>query len=126
MTCARKGYKLVPVSRAGRADARSGDAAGAGDVRFARLVSLPVFMTLSWLGHLLTGVVLRGDLARRGADRVPERRRLGAIGAPRRAGCRRALPEPPPLQTVLIPAHNEAKVIVGAVRHVLASDYREL
>jgi cellulose synthase/poly-beta-1,6-N-acetylglucosamine synthase-like glycosyltransferase len=36
------------------------------------------------------------------------------------------LPEPPPLQTVLIPARNEAKVIVGAIRHILASDYPNL
>ena len=36
------------------------------------------------------------------------------------------MPETPPLQTVLIPAHNEAKVIVGSIRHVLASDYPAL
>ena len=36
------------------------------------------------------------------------------------------LPEPPPLQTVLIPAYNEGKVIAGAVRHILASDYPNL
>jgi cellulose synthase/poly-beta-1,6-N-acetylglucosamine synthase-like glycosyltransferase len=36
------------------------------------------------------------------------------------------LPEPTPLQTVLIPAYNEGKVIAGAVRHILASDYSNL
>ena len=37
-----------------------------------------------------------------------------------------SLPENPPLQTVIIPAYNEAKVIVAAVRHLLASDYPNL
>ena len=45
---------------------------------------------------------------------------------PSAAACRRRLPEPPPLQTVLIPAYNEGKVIAGAVRHILASDYPNL
>ena len=42
----------------------------------ARMVSLPVFMTLSWLGHLLTDPVLRGDLSWRSAGLVPGRGRL--------------------------------------------------
>ena len=47
----------------------------------------------------------------------------------RRAEARRVpppLPQHPPLQTVLIPAHNEGKVIAGAVHHILASDYPNL
>jgi cellulose synthase/poly-beta-1,6-N-acetylglucosamine synthase-like glycosyltransferase len=37
-----------------------------------------------------------------------------------------ALPNDPPLQTVLIPAHNEAKVVVQTVTHILASDYANI
>src|SRR5262249_14056228 len=37
-----------------------------------------------------------------------------------------ALPVDSPLQSVLIPAHNEAKVIEQTVRHILASDYPNL
>ncbi|MGO8839994.1 MAG: polysaccharide deacetylase family protein [Methyloceanibacter sp.] len=90
-----------------------------------QFLSLPVFMTLGWLGHLLTylffvaiwlGVARMLFLSSVGfRNRQVEKRRV----APR-------LPEDPPLQTVLIPARNEAKVIVASVQHVLASDYPNL
>src|SRR5262245_37446462 len=92
---------------------------------YAQLLSLPVFMTLKWLGQLLTGLFILAICL--GIARV-----LFLSGAGlgnRRAEARHvppSLPEPPPLQTVLVPAHNEGKVIVGAVRHILVSDYPNL
>jgi len=89
------------------------------------LVSLPVFMTLGWLGHLVTYLFFAAIWL--GVARVLF---LCAISLRnRRAEARRVaplLPEAPRLQTVLIPAHNEAKVIVGAVNHILVSDYPNL
>ena len=82
-------------------------------------------MTLNWLGQLLTGLFVLAICL--GVARVLF---LTAAGlGNRRAEQRRVppqLPEPPPLQTVLIPAYNEGKVIAGAVRHILASDYPNL
>ena len=82
-------------------------------------------MTLNWLGHLLTGLFVLAICL--GVARVLF---LTAAGlGNKRAEQRRVppqLPEPLPLQTVLIPAYNEGKVIAGAVRHILASDYSNL
>jgi peptidoglycan-N-acetylglucosamine deacetylase len=90
-----------------------------------RLVGFPVFMTLSWLGYLITGlffVAIFLGVARAVFlcgialhNRQVEARRV----AP-------SLPEPAPLQSVLIPAFNEAKVIVQSIRGILASDYPNL
>ena len=92
---------------------------------YAQLLSLPVFMTLNWISQFLTLLFILAICL--GVARVLF---LSAAGlGNRRAEARRRpppLPDPPPLQTVLIPAHNEAKVIVGAVRHILASDYPNL
>jgi peptidoglycan-N-acetylglucosamine deacetylase len=91
----------------------------------AQFVSLPVFMTLGWLGHLLTGLFFLAIWL--GLARLLLLSGMG-LGN-RRAEARRVAPvisASPPLQTVLIPAHNEAKVIVGAVQHILASDYPNL
>jgi cellulose synthase/poly-beta-1,6-N-acetylglucosamine synthase-like glycosyltransferase/peptidoglycan/xylan/chitin deacetylase (PgdA/CDA1 family) len=88
-------------------------------------VSLPVFTAVGVLGHVLTFLFFTAIWL--GVARVLF---LSAIGLRnRRAEARRVaplLPDAPPLQTVLIPAHNEAKVIVGAVNHILASDYPNL
>ena len=91
----------------------------------ASLIGFPVFMTLSWLGYLLTrlfSVAILLGVARAVflcvialRNREAEARRV----AP-------ALPAPAPLQSVLIPAFNEAKVIVQSVRRILASDYPNL
>jgi len=92
---------------------------------YAQLLSLPVFMTLNWIGQLLTLLFIVAICL--GVARVLF---LSAASlGNRRAEARRRppqLPDPPPLQTVLIPAHNEAKVIVDAVRHILSSDYPNL
>ena len=119
-----KGYDLVPVSELAGLT-RDQAMPPLPPQSYAELLSLPVFMTLSWLGQLLTELFILAICL--GIARV-----LFLSGAGlgnRRAEARRVpppLPEPPPLQTVLIPAHNEGKVIVGAVRHVLASDYPNL
>ena len=123
-TLRAKGYEFVPVSEL--AGLSRDEAMPPVPPRsLAQFVSLPVFITLGWLGHLLGFlffaaiwlgvariVLLSGGGLR---NRQIEKRRV----APR-------LPEHPPLQTVLIPAQNEAKVIVAAVQHVLASDYPNL
>ena len=119
-----KGYDFVPVSELAGLT-RDQAMPPLPPQSYAELLSLPVFMTLSWLGQLLTELFILAICL--GIARV-----LFLSGAGlgnRRAEARRVpppLPEPPPLQTVLIPAHNEGKVIVGAVRHVLASDYPNL
>jgi cellulose synthase/poly-beta-1,6-N-acetylglucosamine synthase-like glycosyltransferase/peptidoglycan/xylan/chitin deacetylase (PgdA/CDA1 family) len=90
-----------------------------------RLVGFPVFMTLSWLGYLLTGLFFAAIWL--GVARVVLL--CGISLGNRRAEARRMappLPEPAPLQSVLIPAFNEAKVIVQSIRRILASDYPNL
>jgi peptidoglycan/xylan/chitin deacetylase (PgdA/CDA1 family)/GT2 family glycosyltransferase len=90
-----------------------------------RLVGLPVFMTLSWLGYLVTNLFFLAIWL--GVARVLF---LCGIGLRNRyVEAHRVappLPEPALLQSVLIPAFNEAKVIVQSVRHILASDYPHL
>ena len=119
-----KGYDFVPVSELAGLT-RDQAMPPLPPRSYAQLISLPVFMTLSWLGRLLTVVfVLAIGL---GVARVLF---LSVVGlGNRRAEARRVpppLPQHPPLQTVLIPAHNEGKVIAGAVHHILASDYPNL
>jgi cellulose synthase/poly-beta-1,6-N-acetylglucosamine synthase-like glycosyltransferase len=90
-----------------------------------RLVGFPVFMTLSWLGYLLTGLFFAAIWL--GVARVVFL--CGISLGNRRAEARRiapSLPEPGPLQSVLIPAFNEAKVIIQSIRRILASDYPNL
>ena len=96
-----KGYDLVPVSElAGLTRDQAMPPVPARSL--ARMVSLPVFMTLGWLGHLLTTLFFVGIFL--GVARVVF---LGAVGlCNRHVETRRVpprMPEPPPLQTVLIP-----------------------
>jgi len=116
-----RGYSLVPVSQlAGLTQEQAMPPVP--PTSLGRLVGVPVFMTLSWLGHLLNGLFLVAIWL--GVARILFPSVVGWRN--RHAEAHRvapALPNPPPLQTVLIPAHNEAKVIVGAVRPVLAGDY---
>ena len=123
-TLRAKGYDLVPVSEL--AGLTHDQAMPPLPPRsYAQLVSLPVFITLSWIGRILTGLFVLAICL--GIVRVLF---LCAAGLGNRRGEARrvspAFPEHPPLQTVLIPAHNENKVIVGAVSHVLVSDYPNL
>ena len=118
-----KGYEFVTVSElAGLA--RDQAMPPVPPRSLGRLVGLPVFMTLSWLGYLVTNLFFLAIWL--GVARVVF---LCGIGLRNRyVEAHRVappLPEPPPLQTVLMPAFNEAKVIVQSVRHILASDYPE-
>ena len=119
-----RGFEFVPVSElAGMT--RDQAMPPAPEQSLARIVGLPVFMTLSWFGKLLTTVffaaiclgVLR--LLFLCVVALCNRRKETKRTPP-------ALPRDPPLQTVLIPAHNEAKVIVPTIRHILTSDYPNL
>jgi cellulose synthase/poly-beta-1,6-N-acetylglucosamine synthase-like glycosyltransferase/peptidoglycan/xylan/chitin deacetylase (PgdA/CDA1 family)/spore germination protein YaaH len=119
-----KGYQFVPVSElAGMT--RDQVMPPVPEKSLARIVGLPVFMTLSWFGKLASALFFAAICL--GVLRLlflcivalHNRRTEVARIAP-------ALPSDPPLQTVLIPAHNEAKVIVQTVNQVLASDYPNL
>ncbi len=73
-TLRAKGYQFVPVSEL--AGLTRDEAMPPVPPRsLAQFVSLPVFMTLGWIGHLARLSVRRGDLARRGEDRVAGRGR---------------------------------------------------
>jgi len=119
-----KGYQIVPISElAGLSRDQAMPLLPARS--YAQFVSLPVFMTLDWLGHALSGLFVLAICL--GVARLLFL--CSAALGYRLAEARRkppVLPPDPPLQTVLIPAHNEAKVIAGALRQVLASDYSKL
>ena len=119
-----RGYEFVPVSElAGLTHDQAMPLLPPKSL--ARIVGLPVFLTYGWLGHVITTLFFIAICL--GVARLVflclislwnwrvESRRV----AP-------ALPAEPPLQSVLIPAHNEAKVIAETVRHILASDYPNL
>jgi cellulose synthase/poly-beta-1,6-N-acetylglucosamine synthase-like glycosyltransferase/peptidoglycan/xylan/chitin deacetylase (PgdA/CDA1 family) len=118
------GYEFVPVSELARLT-RDQAMPPVPPNSLGRLVSLPVFMTLSWLGHLVTNLFFLAIWL--GVARVVFL--CGAALRNRQTEAKRVpppLPEAPPLQSVLIPAYNEARVIVAAIRHILASDYPNL
>jgi cellulose synthase/poly-beta-1,6-N-acetylglucosamine synthase-like glycosyltransferase/peptidoglycan/xylan/chitin deacetylase (PgdA/CDA1 family) len=119
-----QGYQLVPVSQLAGLT-RDQAMPPVPPRSLGQFVSLPVFMTLGWIGRLITVMFIMALCL--GMARVFL---ITAVGfGHRRSESRRVppmLPAEPPLQTVLIPAHNEAKVIVASVRHVLASDYPNL
>ncbi len=123
-TLRERGYEFVPVSEL--AGLTRDQAMPPVPLRsLGRLVGLPVFLTLGWLGHLLTGLFLVAIWL--GVARVVFLCGIGLRN--RQLEARRVppfLPEPAPLQSVLIPAFNEAKVIVQSIRHILASDYPNL
>jgi cellulose synthase/poly-beta-1,6-N-acetylglucosamine synthase-like glycosyltransferase/peptidoglycan/xylan/chitin deacetylase (PgdA/CDA1 family)/spore germination protein YaaH len=119
-----KGYEFVPVSQlAGMTHDQAMPPVP--PQALGRMVGLPVFLTYGWLGHAITTlffaaiwlgvlrllflcvVALRNWQVE--SRRVPPE-----------------LPAEPPLQSVLIPAHNEGKVIAETIRHILASDYSNL
>ncbi len=122
-TLRAKGYEFVPVSEL--AGMTHDQAMPPAPQSLGRMVGLPVFLTYGWLGHAITTlffaaiwlgvlrllflcvVALRNWQVE--SKRVPPE-----------------LPAEPPLQSVLIPAHNEGKVIAETIRHILASDYPNL
>jgi cellulose synthase/poly-beta-1,6-N-acetylglucosamine synthase-like glycosyltransferase/peptidoglycan/xylan/chitin deacetylase (PgdA/CDA1 family)/spore germination protein YaaH len=123
-TLRAKGYQFVPVSElAGMT--RDQVMPPVPTDSLARMVGLPVFLTYGWLVHFISllfisaiclGVVrLLFVCIVSLANRLAETRKIPP-----------ALPADTPLQSVLIPAHNEEKVIAQTVHHVLASDYPNL
>jgi cellulose synthase/poly-beta-1,6-N-acetylglucosamine synthase-like glycosyltransferase/peptidoglycan/xylan/chitin deacetylase (PgdA/CDA1 family)/spore germination protein YaaH len=123
-TLKAQGYSFVPVSElAGMTQAQAMPPVPKSS--FGYLVDRPMFVTLGWLGHFLrtlffvviwlgiARLVFLCGLALR--NRYTERRRVP-----------RGLPSQPNLQSVLVPAYNEAKVIEQTIRRILASDYSNL
>ena len=91
----------------------------------ARLLTQPMFTTINVAGEMLstlfTGAILLG------LGRVLLLCVLAAINWVREsAKLKPELPSSLPLVTVLIPAHNEAAVIVSSVERILASDYSNI
>jgi peptidoglycan-N-acetylglucosamine deacetylase len=119
-----KGYEFVPVSELAGLT-RDQAMPPVPSRSLGQFVSLPVFMTLRWFSHLITVLFFVAIwlgvgrvLLLCGAALFNRRIEAGRIAPP--------MPDPPPLQTVLIPALNESKVILAAIQHVLASDYPNL
>jgi peptidoglycan-N-acetylglucosamine deacetylase len=123
-TLKAQGYSFVPVSElAGMTQQQAMPPVSPASLDY--LVDRPVFVTLGWLGHFvrtlffvaiwlgIARLIFLCGLALR--NRAVEARRV----APE-------LPSPNVLQSVLIPAFNEAKVIEQTIRRILASDYSNL
>jgi cellulose synthase/poly-beta-1,6-N-acetylglucosamine synthase-like glycosyltransferase len=119
-----QGYSFVPVSElAGMTQAQAMPLVSQSSLGY--LIDRPVFATLGWLGHVLrmlfyfaiwlgiARLAFLCGLALR--DRWVEKRRIPP-----------GLPAPPNLQSVLVPAYNEEKVIEQTIRRILASDYPNL
>jgi cellulose synthase/poly-beta-1,6-N-acetylglucosamine synthase-like glycosyltransferase len=123
-TLTAQGYSLVPVSAlAGMSPAQAMPPVPPASI--AHLVDLSVFVTLGWLGHVLTTLFM----AAIGLGIFRALFLCGLALRERRMEARRVtptLPAEPALQSVLIPAFNEAKVIVRTIRQVLEADYPNL
>ena len=119
-----KGYEFVPVSELAGLS-RDEAMPPVPPSSLGRLVGFPVFTTLRWLGDLLSGLFFAAIFL--GVARAVLLCGIGLRN--RQVEARRVvppLPEPAPLQSVLIPAFNEVKVIVQSIRCILASDYPNL
>jgi cellulose synthase/poly-beta-1,6-N-acetylglucosamine synthase-like glycosyltransferase/peptidoglycan/xylan/chitin deacetylase (PgdA/CDA1 family) len=123
-TLRAQGYTFVPVSQlAGMTQAQAMPPVPA--TSLGHLVDLPVFMTLGWLGHLVTTLFFAAICL--GVLRLLFL--CGLALRERRAEARRIAPAlrgVQPLQSVLIPAYNEATVIVQTIHRILGSDYPNL
>ncbi|PTU30945.1 polysaccharide deacetylase family protein [Stenotrophobium rhamnosiphilum] len=123
-TLRAKGYELVPVSElAGLTPDQVMPPLPAGSV--LQKFAAPVFLALGQIGsvtHLLFLVAIALGLARVAFLCI-----LGLIHKWRELRLvRPVLSADPPLLSVLIPAHNEAKVIVASIHRILSSDYPKL
>ncbi len=117
-----KGYELVPVSElAGLTREQANPALPPG--MFAPLVNRSVFFTLGWSGHLLQALFIGAIWL--GFSRVLFLCGLGLVHRYKELR-RTKLPSSFPRVSVIIPAFNEAKVIVQSVERILASNYPDL
>jgi cellulose synthase/poly-beta-1,6-N-acetylglucosamine synthase-like glycosyltransferase/peptidoglycan/xylan/chitin deacetylase (PgdA/CDA1 family)/spore germination protein YaaH len=119
-----EGYKLVPVSTlAGLTQAEAMPVVP--QSQLSALADRPVFLTLSWTGHILYGLFLTTVWL--GVARLVFLCGLAFVN--RRKTRRRTapdLPADPPLISILIPAYNEAPVIATSIDRLLKSDYPAL
>lgn len=119
-----KHYELVPVSElAGLTPEQAMPPLPAGTV--LPLISRPIFLTIGQFGSVMHGLFLTAIGL--GLARVLFLCILGLIH--KRREVRQVppvLPVDAPLISVLIPAFNEANVIVASIRRVLASNYPRL
>ena len=119
-----QGYELVPVSTlAGLTQDEAMPPVPPNQLN--ALADKPVFMTLSWTGHILYGLFLTAVWL--GIGRVVFLCGLAAVN--RWQGRRRLppeLPADPALISILIPAYNEAPVLASSIERLLGSDYRQL
>src|SRR5262245_725302 len=119
-----QGYSFVPASElAGMTQAQAMPQVP--ESSFGYLVDRPVFATLGWLGHFIKALFFF-------AIWLGVARLLFLCGLALRSRAvekRRNPPELPAqqnLQSVLVPAYNEEKVIEQTIRRILESDYPNL
>jgi cellulose synthase/poly-beta-1,6-N-acetylglucosamine synthase-like glycosyltransferase/peptidoglycan/xylan/chitin deacetylase (PgdA/CDA1 family) len=119
-----KGYEIVPVSQlAGLTPDQAMPPVSEGSARGA--VDRSVFLTFAGIGAFLRAILV--PLIAIGLARFTFLTVLCLVGRWRE--WRRAAPKPSEfgrLVSVIIPAYNEAKVIVPAIERILESDYRKL
>jgi poly-beta-1,6 N-acetyl-D-glucosamine synthase len=119
-----KGFDLVPISTLAGLSQDEAMPQLPPDQRQA-LADKPVFMTLSWTGHILYALFLTAVWL--GIGRVVF---LCVLAIASRLRARRrappSVPADPPLISILIPAFNEALVIGKSIDRLLRSDYPKL
>uniref|UniRef100_UPI00261B0874 glycosyltransferase n=1 Tax=Oleiagrimonas sp. TaxID=2010330 RepID=UPI00261B0874 len=119
-----KGYQFVTVSSlAGLTRDQTMPPLATSSV--SRWADRTVFLTLGWIGHTIRWLLMLAIAL--GIARLVLLGLLALINL--RRDQRRLKPVPgenPPLVSVLIPAYNEAKVIVSSVRRILASRHSNL
>ena len=119
-----KGYDFVTVSElAGLSRDQAMPPVPARSI--AQFVSLPVFLTLSWLGHLLTALFFVAIGLGMARVAIPERSRASATGwrsAPRAAAIAGFTTA---ADCASSPPITKPRSSSAAVHHILASDYPE-
>ncbi len=123
-TLRAKGYEFVPISQlVGLTQDQAMPPVLPGEL--ASLDDRPVFLTLSWVGHFLYALFLTAVWL--GVARLVLLCSLALVNAGMDARRKPpALPANPPLISILIPAFNEARVIVASINRLLTSDYPKL
>jgi cellulose synthase/poly-beta-1,6-N-acetylglucosamine synthase-like glycosyltransferase/peptidoglycan/xylan/chitin deacetylase (PgdA/CDA1 family)/spore germination protein YaaH len=119
-----KGYQFVTVSQlAGLTRDQTMPPLASGSL--SRWADRSVFLALGFFGHLIRGLLLLAIWL--GVARLLLLGILALVNHRREK--HRVLPvlgDTPPLVSVLIPAYNEAKVIVSSIRHILHSRHPNL